>query len=68
MTDSPRTRIEERRSARGCDHGRGQQVGEEEQGEGREDEWDVRRWQKRWCAHDVKRPRGRVIVRAPRGG
>jgi hypothetical protein len=29
-----RTRVHERRSARGCDRGRGQQVGEEEQGEG----------------------------------
>jgi hypothetical protein len=28
-----RTRIDERRSARGCDRGQGQQVGEEEQGE-----------------------------------
>jgi hypothetical protein len=35
MTDSPRTRIDERRSARGCDRGQGLQVGEEEQGEGR---------------------------------
>jgi hypothetical protein len=48
--------------ARGCDRGRGQQVGEEEQGEGWEDEWDIRRQQKRWCAHDVKRPRGRAIA------
>jgi hypothetical protein len=38
-----RTRVDERRSARGCDHGRGQQVGEEEHGEGREDERDVQR-------------------------
>jgi hypothetical protein len=38
MTDSPRTRVDERRSARDCDRGRGQQVGEEEQGEGWEDE------------------------------
>jgi hypothetical protein len=60
MTDSPRTRIDERRSAHGCDRGRGQQVGVEEQGEGREDEWDVRRRRKRWCAHDVKRPHGRI--------
>jgi hypothetical protein len=36
------TRVDECRSARGCDHGRGQQAGEEEQGEGREDERDVR--------------------------
>jgi hypothetical protein len=54
MTDSPRTRIEQRRSTRGCDLVRGQQVGEEEQGKGREDERDIRRWRKRWCAHDVK--------------
>jgi hypothetical protein len=64
MTDSCRTRVDERRSARGCDRGRGQQVGEEEQGEGWEDEWDVRRWRKRWCAHDEKRPRGRAIATA----
>jgi hypothetical protein len=37
-----RTLVDERRSARGCDRGQGQQVGEEEQSEGREDEWDVR--------------------------
>jgi hypothetical protein len=55
-------RVDERRSARGCDHG--QQVGEEEQGEGREDERDVRRWQKRWCVHAVKHPRGRAIATA----
>jgi hypothetical protein len=36
----------------------------EEHDEGREDERDVRRRRKRWCAHDVKRPRGRVIVTA----
>jgi hypothetical protein len=47
-----------RRSAHGCNRGRGQQVGEEEQGKDREDEQDVRRRRKRWCAHDVKRPRG----------
>jgi hypothetical protein len=64
MTDSPRTRVDERRSARGCDRGRGQQVGEEEQGKGREDERDVRRRRKRWCAHDVKRPRGHAIATA----
>jgi hypothetical protein len=58
MTDSRRTRVDERRSARGCDHER-QQVGEEEQGEGWVDERDVRRRRKRWCTHDVKRPRGR---------
>jgi hypothetical protein len=57
-----RTRVDERRSARGCDRGRGQQVWEEEQGEGRKDERDVRRRRKRWCAHAVKRPRGRAIV------
>jgi hypothetical protein len=62
MTDSPRTRVDEGRSARGCDHGRGQQVGEEEQGEGREDERDVLRRRKRWCTHDVKRSRGRAIA------
>jgi hypothetical protein len=62
MTDSPRTHVDERRSARGCD--RGQQVGEEEQGECREDERDVRQRRKRWCAHDVKRPRGRAIATA----
>jgi hypothetical protein len=64
MTDSPRTRVDERRSARGCDHGRAQQVGVEERGEGREDKRDVRRWRKRWCAHDAKRPRGRAIATA----
>jgi hypothetical protein len=61
MTDSPRTRVDERRSTRSCDHGRGQQVGVEEQGEGREYEWDIRRRRKRWYTHDVKRPRGRAI-------
>jgi hypothetical protein len=64
MTDSPRTRVDERRSARGCDRGRGQQVGEEEQDEGREDERDVRQRRKRWCAHDLKHPRGRAIATA----
>jgi hypothetical protein len=64
MTDSPRTRVDERRSARGCDHGWRQQVGEKEQGEGREDEWDVRRRRKRWCAYDVKHPPGRAIATA----
>jgi hypothetical protein len=64
MTDSPRTRVDERWSARGCDHGRRQQVGEEEQDEGREDERDVRRRRKRWCAHDVKHPRGHAIATA----
>jgi hypothetical protein len=64
MTNSPRTRVDERRSARDCDRGQGQQVGEEEQGEGREDGRDVRRCRKRWCAHDVKRPRGRAIATA----
>jgi hypothetical protein len=43
MTDSSRTCVHERRSARGCDRGQGQQVGEEEQDKGREDEQDVRR-------------------------
>jgi hypothetical protein len=51
-------------SARGCDRGRGQLVGVEEQGEGREDERDIRRWRKQWCAHDVKCPRGRAIATA----
>jgi hypothetical protein len=64
MTDSPRTRVDEHRSAHGCDHGQGQQVGEEEQGEGREDEGDVQRRRKRCCAHDVKRPRGCAIATA----
>jgi hypothetical protein len=64
MTDSPRTRISECLAARDCDRGRGQQVGEEEPEEGREDERDVRRWRKRWCAHDVKCPRGRAIATA----
>jgi hypothetical protein len=64
MTDSPRTHVDERRSARDCDHGRGQQVGVEEQGEGMEDEWDIRRRRKRWCAYDVKYPRGRAIATA----
>jgi hypothetical protein len=59
-----RTHVNERRSARGCDRGRGQQVGEEKQGEGREDERDVRRRQKRWCVHAVKRPRGCAIATA----
>jgi hypothetical protein len=40
----------------------GQQVGEEEQGEGREDEPDVRRRRKRWFVHAVKHPRGRAIA------
>jgi hypothetical protein len=62
MTDSRRTRVDERRSARGCNRGLGQQVREEEHGEGREDERDVRRRRKRWCAHDVKRPRRRAIA------
>jgi hypothetical protein len=38
---SPRTRVDKRRLGHDCDRGRGQQVGEEEQGEGREDERDV---------------------------
>jgi hypothetical protein len=42
MTDLPHTRVDERRSTHGCD--REQQVEEEEQGEGREDERDVRQW------------------------
>jgi hypothetical protein len=64
MTDSPRTRVDERRSTHGYDRGRRQQVGEEEQGEDREYERDVRRRRKRWCAHNVKRPRGRAIATA----
>jgi hypothetical protein len=60
MTDSPRKRVDERRSALGCD--RGQQVGEEEQDEGWEDEQYVRRQQKRWCTHDVKHHHGRAIA------
>jgi hypothetical protein len=40
----------------------GQQVGEEEQDEGREDEHDVRWRRKRWCTHDVKHPHGRAIA------
>jgi hypothetical protein len=59
-----RTRVDERWSACGCDHGRGQQVGEEEQGEGREDEQDILRRQKQWCVHAVKCPRGRAIATA----
>jgi hypothetical protein len=57
-----RTRIDERRWAHGCDRGRGQQVGEVEQGEGREVEWEVRQRRKPWCPHGVKRPRGRGIA------
>jgi hypothetical protein len=64
MTDSPRTRIDERRSARGCNPRQGQQVGEEEHGEGWEDERGVRQRRKRWCTHDVKRPRGRAVATA----
>ena len=64
MTDSPCTRVDERQSARGCNRGRGQQGGEEEQGKGWEDEQDVSRRQKRCCAHDVKHPRGRAIATA----
>jgi hypothetical protein len=59
-----RTRVDKRRSAHGYDRGRGQQVGEEEQGEGREDKRDVRRWWKRWCEHVVKCPHGRTIATA----
>jgi hypothetical protein len=62
MTNSPRNRVDERRLARGCDCGWGQQVGEEEKGEGREYEWDVRSRRKRWYAHDVKRPCERAIA------
>jgi hypothetical protein len=35
LTDSPRTRVDERRSARGGDRGWRQQVGEEEQRKGK---------------------------------
>jgi hypothetical protein len=59
-----RTRVDERWSARGCDRGQGQQVGEEEQGEDREDERDIRRRRKQWCVHAVKHPRGRAIATA----
>jgi hypothetical protein len=59
-----RTHVDERWSARGCDRGQGQQVGEEEQGEGREDKRDVRRRRKRWCVHAIKHPRGRAIATA----
>jgi hypothetical protein len=62
MTDSSYTRIDERRSARGYDRRWGQQVGVKEHGEGREDERDVWRLRKRWCAHDVKCPRERAIA------
>jgi hypothetical protein len=41
-----RTHVDECWSTCGCDCGRGHQVGEEEQGEGREDELDVRRRRK----------------------
>jgi hypothetical protein len=64
MTDSPCTHADERWSARSCDRGWGQQVGEKEQGEGGDDERDVRRRRKRWCAHDVKCSRGRAIATA----
>jgi hypothetical protein len=59
-----RTRVDERWSARGSDRGQGQQVGEEEQGEGWEDDRDVRRQRKQWCVHAVKHPRGRAIATA----
>jgi hypothetical protein len=59
-----RTCVDERRSARSCDRGQGQQVGEEEQGEGQEEERDVRRQRKRWCVHAVKHPRERAIATA----
>jgi hypothetical protein len=41
-----------------------QQDGEEEQDEGQEDERDIRRRWKWWCAYDVKRPRGHAIATA----
>jgi hypothetical protein len=59
-----RTRVDEHQSARDYDREQGQQIGEEEQGEGREDERDVRRQRKRWCVHAVKHPRGRAIATA----
>jgi hypothetical protein len=62
MSDLRRTCVDEHRSTRVCDRRRGQKVGEEEQGEGREDEPDVRQRRKRWCVHDVKRHRGRAIA------
>jgi hypothetical protein len=58
----PIPRVDERRSARDCDRGQGQRVGEHEQGEDREDERDVRRQRKRWCVHAVKHPHGRAIA------
>jgi hypothetical protein len=64
MPNSPRTRVDERRSARGCDCGWGQLVGVEEQGEDREGELDVRQRRKRWCAYDVKHPRVCAIATA----
>jgi hypothetical protein len=45
MHNSPRTHVDKCRSARGCDRERGQQDGEEEHDEGREDKRDVRRRQ-----------------------
>jgi hypothetical protein len=42
--------------------GGGQEVGEEEQGEGREDERDVQRRQQQWCVHAVKHPHGHTIA------
>jgi hypothetical protein len=57
-----RSHVDERRSAHGCDRGRGQQVGEEQQGESRKDKRGVRRRRKRWCVHAVKHPRGRAIA------
>jgi nickel-dependent lactate racemase len=62
-----RTRVGECRSAHGCDRGQGQQVGDEEQGECREDERDIRRWRKRWCVHAVKHLHGRAIATAQVG-
>jgi hypothetical protein len=64
MNDLPHTRIDEHQSARGCNRGRGHQVREEEQDEGREDKRDVQQWRKRWCVHDVKRTRGHAIATA----
>jgi hypothetical protein len=61
MTNSPRTCVDERRSARGCDHGRGSRLGRKNRakagktyGTSDDDENDG--------AHDVKCPHGRAIA------
>jgi hypothetical protein len=56
------TRVDERRSARGCDNGQGQQVGG-----GRTGRMPGRRTRrlttsKRMCVHAVTHPRGRAIA------